>query len=640
MMQPPHRLAWISLHRPSIRQVLPLFVRAVAVAFAVAFGVLAVVEALRQHYEGDAQQRAAQERLFGLANQLRQELAADVGELAVAARTLQLLGHEAAPATSGERLDPPLAGQLTDHYRLTLEERPHVYQLRVLSDAGYEVLRVERTPAGVRVVPRSELQDKRTRDYFESTHALPEGELFLSALDLNREHGRVEWPRRPTMRLATPVRARGQRLIVVANFDARRILNIVESRALGERGMLLLNGSGYYLSGVDDARSFAFMTGRDDSLRRDMPSLWDEVRSGSPGTDVIDGQLYAYQTLDPAAEDLGGIRHGDRIHGTSRFHLVSHEPALATFRWSLMGTTSAIVFLVGVVAFAWLFAWGAAGRELAQAQRAVAESKLFRNERMASLGALVAGVAHELNTPIGNAVTIASAIVERVGEIDGQINGGKLSKSSILGFVDHTRSGAGFLLRNLERAAELVRKFKDVAVDRANEQRRRFALDDYLDEIRAMLAPQFRHGSIALRLQARSGAELDSFPGALSQVVVNLVNNSRLHAFGDGQAGTVTISSRALHDGQVELVVEDDGAGMPEHVRERIFEPFFTTRLGQGGSGLGLSIVQNIVHQVLGGEIQVESEQGRFTRFVVKLPRRAPETAGKQEPHHVTRATA
>ena len=252
---------------------------------------------------------------------------------------------------------------------------------------------------------------------------------------------------------------------------------------------------------------------------------------------------------------------------------------------------------------------------------------LARNERMASLGNLVAGIAHEINTPIGNALMVASSVGERIAEFEEALNSGPLRRSVLESFIATVRESDDMLERNLVRAANLIQNFKQVAVDQTSDRRRVFDLATVLEEVRMTLMPRFKHSPFELRLEAEVGVDLDSFPGALGQVVTNLVENALVHAFDGCDGGEISLDARRLDETHVEIVCADNGIGIPSELRPRIFDPFFTTKMGKGGSGLGLSIVLNLVRDLLGGDMVVHSEPGKGTRFVMTLPRLAP--AGK-----------
>lgn len=253
------------------------------------------------------------------------------------------------------------------------------------------------------------------------------------------------------------------------------------------------------------------------------------------------------------------------------------------------------------------------------------QTELVRSEKLAALGSMVAGLAHELNTPIGNAVTVASTLSVQARDLADQVTvQGGLRKSVLMAFCDNAVTGGDALMRNLERAYDLIRNFKQVAVDQTSEHRRRFRLDKTIDEIIASLSPTLKREPVTVYCRIAHQIELDGYPGPFGQVLINLINNALVHAFTGRPHGHITIRGE-LHDAEtVCLIVEDDGNGIPESHLERIFEPFFTTRLGQGGSGLGLSIIYNIVTGLLGGRIDCSSTVGAGTCFTLLLPLRAP----------------
>ncbi|WP_292938040.1 ATP-binding protein [Noviherbaspirillum sp.] len=255
------------------------------------------------------------------------------------------------------------------------------------------------------------------------------------------------------------------------------------------------------------------------------------------------------------------------------------------------------------------------------------QRKLIRSEKMAALGSLVAGVAHELNTPIGNSVTVASTLMEQTETVLSDERAGRLRRSLFEQYLANASAGTELLLRTLRRASELVSSFKQVAVDQASDQRRCFDLQNALQEVAVTLAPSYKKTPYTLVLDLTSGIELDSYPGPLGQVITNFINNSLTHAFEGRPSGTMRLATRKLDDSHVEIIFSDDDIGIPEADQKRVFDPFFTTKLGQGGSGLGMNIVYNLVTGVLGGEIELQSRPGAGTPLTLVLPLRAPQTA-------------
>lgn len=252
------------------------------------------------------------------------------------------------------------------------------------------------------------------------------------------------------------------------------------------------------------------------------------------------------------------------------------------------------------------------------------QEELIRNEKLAALGSLVAGIAHELNTPIGNSVTVATTLAARTHEIAQAHAAGALRRSDFDEFAQGAPQAVDLLMRSLQRAEELVRSFKQVAVDQTSEQRRHFELGEVMHEMAITLSPMFKGSPYTLEIADIDRLTLDSYPGPLGQIFTNLVSNALQHAFDGRPGGRIVITPRPLGDNWVEIEFADDGNGIAAADQRRIFDPFFTTRLGRGGTGLGLHIVYNLTNQVLGGRIVVHSAPGAGTRFVLTLPRVAP----------------
>jgi signal transduction histidine kinase len=246
-------------------------------------------------------------------------------------------------------------------------------------------------------------------------------------------------------------------------------------------------------------------------------------------------------------------------------------------------------------------------------------------EKLAALGHLVAGVAHELNTPLGNARVVASVLGEQFREFSDAIASGRLRRSQVDGLLSRGREAVDLLERNTARAAELIGHFKQVAVDQSSARRRSFDLRQTVEEMLVTLRPTFKRTRHRIELEIPAYLEMDSYPGPLEQVIANLVENSLAHGFAGIDEGRIEIMAHTAAPDQVILRYVDNGKGIPAETLNRIFEPFFTSRLGQGGSGLGLYIVYNLVTAVLGGSIEVESPPGHGTRFTLTLPRSAPE---------------
>ncbi|QYF93933.1 GAF domain-containing protein [Massilia sp. PAMC28688] len=283
--------------------------------------------------------------------------------------------------------------------------------------------------------------------------------------------------------------------------------------------------------------------------------------------------------------------------------------------------------------FRTLCAYGAIALDNAEAYRQLkdAQTQLVSQEKLAALGALMAGVAHELNTPIGNSLLIASTMQEKTTEIRALMEGPGLRRSDLAAFIADSYKASALVMRGLTSAADLVNSFKQVAVDRTTEQRRFFNLHQVCHEIIATMMNRIRAANHAIAMDIPEQIGLDSYPGPFGQVITNLINNSLLHAFAPGTSGRMQLGAVLQGEGRVVVTFSDDGGGIPAEHLGRIFDPFFTTKLGQGGSGLGLSISYNIVCSLLGGQVSVDSAPGAGTRFTLELPLTAPRQ--RQESH-------
>ncbi|HUS25651.1 MAG TPA: ATP-binding protein [Candidatus Binatia bacterium] len=249
-----------------------------------------------------------------------------------------------------------------------------------------------------------------------------------------------------------------------------------------------------------------------------------------------------------------------------------------------------------------------------------AQRQLVESEKMASLGALVAGVAHEVNTPMGIAVTAASHLADELAQLRERHAAGSLTRAEFDRFVEHCAETVTLVQTHLARGVEIISGFKQVAVDQSADYLREFDLGAYARDVAQSLSPRFKRSPYQLEVLTPGPVPVRSQPGAISQVVSNLVMNALTHAFEGRTQGRVMLHVHSQGE-EAWLDVADDGRGIPESDQPRIFEPFFTTRRGQGGSGLGLHIVYNLVTQTLRGRIDVESTPGRGTRFLVRFPR-------------------
>jgi len=249
-----------------------------------------------------------------------------------------------------------------------------------------------------------------------------------------------------------------------------------------------------------------------------------------------------------------------------------------------------------------------------------AQGELVRQEKLASLGRLVAGVAHEINTPLGICVTATSHLVEELKLTREDMAAGTLDEDGLNQFFDIIAQSLRIMTTNTQRAAALVRSFKQVAVDQSSDDIRSFNLRKYLDEVLLSLQPKLKGKPIAVEIDCDEHINMASFPGAVSQIVTNMVVNSLVHGFEEGQSGKIKISGKV--DGDfVDFQFSDDGVGMDSATLAQLFDPFFTTKRGSGGSGLGAHILYNLVTGALGGTVKVVSAPGMGLHYKLRFPK-------------------
>ncbi|NEP09358.1 MAG: GAF domain-containing sensor histidine kinase [Symploca sp. SIO2C1] len=250
------------------------------------------------------------------------------------------------------------------------------------------------------------------------------------------------------------------------------------------------------------------------------------------------------------------------------------------------------------------------------------QHKLVESEKMAALGSLVAGVTHEINTPVGIGITAASLLAEKTTAFFEIYKSGKMKRSQLEKFLDIAMQSSSMVLSNLNRAADLIQSFKQVAVDQSTEDKRAFQLKQYIAEILIPLKSKLKTTQHRVEIRGDETLTLDTYPGALSQIVTNLVMNSLTHAYSPEDSGVLVFDWKQ-EDKQVVIEYADDGKGISQESLGKIFDPFFTTKRDKGGTGLGLHIVYNLVTQKLSGTIECESQVDVGTKFIIKLPKAA-----------------
>ena len=302
------------------------------------------------------------------------------------------------------------------------------------------------------------------------------------------------------------------------------------------------------------------------------------------------------------------------------------NPTLSIEERVVAAQVSILLVTIGASLLAALFAEIREKRKVTEAALHASETQryLVETERLAALGRLVAGVAHELNSPVGISLTIASTLSQRISRFANQVSSGPVRRSSLSEFVDSNRDAANQLVANLERAGELIQAFKQVAVDRSLADRRNFDLKTATEQIVASVMPGLPKPRHPLALDIPADIILDSYPGAYGQVLTNLIFNAVTHGFADRTVGNMLLEATRIGTEFVEITFSDDGSGISEEDQRHVFDPFFTTRRAKGSTGLGLHIVHNLVTEQLGGRITLTSAPEKGTSICMTIPLIAP----------------
>ncbi len=247
------------------------------------------------------------------------------------------------------------------------------------------------------------------------------------------------------------------------------------------------------------------------------------------------------------------------------------------------------------------------------------QTQLVQSEKMAALGSLVAGVAHEINTPLGVGITAASFLKDKTDGFQKIYNSGKMKRSSLEKYVGLASESSEMILTNLNRAADLVKSFKQVAVDQSTGERRRFKLKEYIDKLLFSLRPRYKRTKHNISVKCPDDIEINSYPGIFSQIITNLVMNSLIHGFDNTEEGKIGINFM-IDDDWLVLHYSDNGKGMDQETLKKIFDPFFTTNRTHGGTGLGMHILYNLVTQSLDGQMECTSSPGEGVIFLIRIP--------------------
>jgi signal transduction histidine kinase len=502
----------------------------------------------------------------------------------------------------------------------TMFENSEFYQLRYIDSTGEEVYRIDRRDDSLLFIDDDRLQNKKNRYYFKETIRLKKNEVYLSPIDLNVEHGEVEFPWVPTLRVSTQIldSKNGGFGVVIIYINLTADLQELFTQKNNEN-IYLLNKNGYFLAGPDSSILWGFMFDGNNSLKSINSELWEFLRLNDSGTKIQKKYSYAFSNFNVQ----NYLSEGDsRSYFTNEYLRVLVRVEISSPSYiptNLLEVMFLLLVIITINILSYFISRMMVNKKESEREAKWSQVALVKSEKMASLGRLVAGIAHELNTPIGSSVTIASTLQDELIIFSKEINSGQIKKSSITRYLESAKSCTEVMMECLQRSSDLVTHFKRVSVDQSSEARRKFLVPDYINDIIFTLGPSLKNKNIKIEVNSRENIEVDSFPGPFAQIITNLVNNSVVHAFPGDSGGNIDIYVIKDHM-KLKLIILDDGVGIPPENIDKIFDPFFTTASQIGGSGLGMHIVYNIITEVLNGAISVRSEKDKFTEFLVIIP--------------------
>jgi len=526
-------------------------------------------------------------------------------------------------------------------------------QIRFLDESGQERVRVNYNNGAPLIVSDKRLQNKGKRYYFTDAYRLAEGEIFVSPFDLNIEKGTIEQPIKPVIRFAIPVfDNKGQkRGIVLLNYLGKQLLNRFRQTASELPGkMLLLNRNGYSLSSDNSDNDWLFMYSdkKTGYFAKQNNTLWQEISAMPYGQFRHNRQLITYNTVSPLKQEIHSSSGSTKAYSSSQQQLSGQDyfwkvvsvinkkdPALSSQN-SIYALISFTLFIT-LITFAGTWALSRSRSRLTRqalelrnkvAQLEQAQQQLIQSETMASLGRMVAGFAHEINTPVGIALGAASQIDSTSQSLTELLQQEEVEEDDLLDKLQTLQQASNLTINNLNRAAKLISSFKRSSVDQTSNQIRSFLPSEMIQDVLNALKNKLKQSNISINISCSKTLKIKGQPGLLDQVFTNLILNSFNHAFKNGHVSGIINIDIELRNNTLFLNFQDNGSGMNRQTLEKIFEPFFTTDRVEG-TGLGLYICYNIIKSELKGHINCQSEVNHGTRFEMSFPVNSKDSGNK-----------
>ncbi len=515
-------------------------------------------------------------------------------------------------------------------------------QVRWLDSEGREQVRVDGRKGEAFIIPEQALQDKRDRYYFTEGINAPEKKVYLSALDLNIENGEVEIPYRPTIRVTLRTNSSDNLKsgLLVLNYDMGMVLNSLREFNNNHIQLQVIDQHGYWIMHPEHRYEWGYDLGNDqNNVQVINPEIWAHFQNNREQTGIEDKiGLLSYQCSDLTE----GYAHTDfSQNAVLCFMSVTPQNIISKQKWitAIPGIlVSIIIFLSG----GWVLVQerknGIAlirlNKRLARDKALIEESAeqtrkllkqqqilqddLVESRKLSALGMMVAGVAHELNTPLGASIMASSTMRKELNRLVESYDTG-LTKEDLQHYLASAELGLDLVENNQQRAAELVRSFKRLAIDRAREEIVPFNLKQVLNDLIKTLHHRLKSARIETDVQI-DNIEMLGIPGIISQVIQNLVMNAIHHAFEPDSGGKLTVSATSEQEWVI-LKVSDNGRGIVPELIPKLFDPFVTSKRSQGNTGLGMHFVHQWVTLSLNGTIAVETEQDKGTTFEIRIPK-------------------
>ena len=524
---------------------------------------------------------------------------------------------------------------------------PIISQIRWIDITGNERFRVDFKNGEAKVVKQKELQNKMSRYYFRQGISIEAPDSFLSRIDLNMEYGSIVEPYEPTIRVT--YRTSSSEFIVdgliIINFNLSDFFQKIRNYSSENAQINIVNKDGYWIFNNDKSKEWGFMLGLPElTIANYNPSLWESMQNQQENiVRHFDSNIYTLDKL-PA---LFSKRHNETLNEVIYIYIKSKDKLMNKIHFTALGYAGIggiiLLFIGGFILYR-EYCYTKTLKDLFdqlrtekveldsvnnQLSNTIRQQQLLQDsfveaQKLSSLGMLVAGVAHEMNTPIGGAiisVTNAESVMSRLNE---GIKTG-LTKSLLENSVSSLDDNLGLARVNLDKAAVLVKSFKKMAIDRNNEEFIECNIETIIKELLITLNSRLKTSKVKIKTLFNDSCTLKSRPGIISQVIENLIMNALNHAFEENQSGEIEIKVEESDKGDVNIIVSDSGCGINQQQQSVIFEPFHTSARGKGNIGLGLYMVSQWVTKILKGQLVLESDpqwEDKFkTRFTITLPK-------------------